>query len=103
MRERDPRRGDVQHAAPFGHSERGEATGHDRLHEPSLRRGRDHRKLLDGVAGGPVKIAEPGPYRLCNGVRHPADVAGREYFRDEERVAGGDREHLLGVHPGVRT
>jgi hypothetical protein len=103
MRERDPRRRYGQHAALLGHRERGETARHDRLHQPSLRRGRDHRELLHGVPSGSVDVAEPGPHCLCHGVRHATDVAGCENLRDEERVARGHREHLLGVHPGVRT
>ena len=87
----------------LGRRQRGQPARHQRIDQPPLHHGRDHGELLQRILGGRVEAAHPGQHRIGDRGRDAVAVSCREDLGDEERVAGGHGEHLVGVDPAGRA
>ena len=86
-----------QQAALLGRYQRGQPARHQRVDQPPLHHGRDHGQLLERILGGRVQAAHPGQHRVGDRGGDAVAVPAGEDLGDEERVAGGHGEHLVGV------
>jgi hypothetical protein len=91
--ERDPAGGHGEQAALLGFGQRRGRVRHDegdqRVDQPPLRRGRDHRQLFQHILGGRVEPAHPGQHRVGDRGRHLLALRRGEQFMHEEGIARG--------------
>jgi hypothetical protein len=86
----------LQYAAPLGLVQRRQLVAEQPLDQPPLRLAGHGGQQLQGPLGGFAQAAQPGQHRVPDRGRH-LDAGVGQHLGHEEGVAGGDREHGVGV------